>query len=87
MNFKVIVKPSAEKSILRLDESDYKAIFERIRALAQEPRPFGVKKLAIGGLWRLRVRDFRVIYSIDDEKKLVIVAKVARRSEGTYKGF
>jgi len=36
-------------------------------------------------LWRIRVGDLRVIDSIDDAGRLVIVLKVARRSESTYR--
>jgi len=42
-------------------------------------------KLADTDFWRLRVGDLRVIYVIDDAARLVIVLKVARRSESTYR--
>ena len=85
MSYKVIVRPVAEKFILRLNESDYGAIVERLRSLEQEPRPPRVKKLAESGLWRIRAGQHRVIYYIDDEERLVIVVRVARRTEDTYK--
>jgi mRNA interferase RelE/StbE len=56
-----------------------------ILALAIEPRPPGAVKLAGSEFWRLRVGDRRVIYSIDDATRLVIVLRVARRSESTYR--
>jgi mRNA interferase RelE/StbE len=56
-----------------------------ILALAIEPRPPGAVKLAGSEFWRLRVGDLRVIYSIDDAARLVIVLRVARRSESTYR--
>lgn len=85
MSYQVIVRPVAEKFILRLNESDYGAIVERFRSLEQEPRPPRVKKLAESGLWRIRVGSFRVIYAIDDQESLIIVVRVARRTEDTYK--
>ena len=41
----------------------------------------------IGGtdFWRLRIGELRVIYLIDDTARLVVVLKVARRSESTYR--
>ncbi len=87
MSYKVIVWPVAEKFILRLNESDYGAIVERLRSLAEEPRPQAVKKLAGTSLWRLRVRDFRIVYSVDDGERVVRVLRIARRSEDTYKGL
>jgi mRNA-degrading endonuclease RelE of RelBE toxin-antitoxin system len=35
--------------------------------------------------WRLRVGEFRVVYLVDDAARLVVVLKVARRSESTYR--
>ncbi len=85
MSYKVIVRPVAEKFILRLNESDYRAIVERLRSLAEEPCPLAVRKLASTALWRLRVRDFRMVYSVDDKERVVNILRIARRSEDTYK--
>ena len=56
-----------------------------ILALAIELRPHGSVKLTGTEFWRLRVGDLRVIYLIDDAASLVIVLRVARRSESTYR--
>jgi mRNA interferase RelE/StbE len=85
VNYEAIVRPAAEKFILRLNESDYRAVIERLRSLAEEPRPPATKKLASTSLWRIRVRGFRIVYSIDDKKRQVIVVRVARRTEDTYR--
>jgi mRNA-degrading endonuclease RelE of RelBE toxin-antitoxin system len=45
-----------------------------------------VKKLAGSDLWRIRVGRYRVVYAIDDEARLVTVAHVVGRNEGTYRG-
>ncbi len=87
MSYKVIVRPVAEKFILRLNESDYSAIVERLRSLAEEPRPPAVKKLAGTPLWRLRVRNFRIAYSVNDKERVIKILRIARRSEDTYKGL
>jgi mRNA-degrading endonuclease RelE of RelBE toxin-antitoxin system len=42
-------------------------------------------KLEGSEFWRLRDGELRVIYAIDDAKRLVVVLKVARRSESTYR--
>jgi mRNA-degrading endonuclease RelE of RelBE toxin-antitoxin system len=44
-----------------------------------------VLRLAGGPFWRLRVGDLRVVYAIDDERRTVVVLRVARRSESTYR--
>jgi mRNA-degrading endonuclease RelE of RelBE toxin-antitoxin system len=35
--------------------------------------------------WRLRAGELRIIYIVDDRRRLVVVLKVARRSESTYR--
>jgi mRNA interferase RelE/StbE len=56
-----------------------------ILALALEPRPPGVTKLDGSDFWRIRIGDLRVIYAIDDDERLVVVLRAARRSESTYR--
>ena len=57
-------------------------IFPRIKALATDARPHGSKKLR-GGTdeWRIRVGDYRVIHTIDDELRKVAVTRIAHRRE------
>ena len=53
-----------------------------IDALAEEPRPAGVKKL-VGSehTYRIRVADYRVVYSIEDRLLVVLVERIRRRGE------
>ena len=83
------VSPEADRELGRLGERIQRRDFERLRAaisgLAHNPRPQGVRKLeGKQRAWRIRVGDYRVIYEIDDEQALVLILKVARRSEATY---
>jgi mRNA interferase RelE/StbE len=53
-----------------------------IDGLAANPRPPGVKKLrGTRDLWRIRVGDYRVIYRVDDAKRLVDISHVRHRRE------
>ena len=54
-----------------------------ILALGDNPRPYGIKKLG-GDIHRIRVGDWRIIFTISDKEKKVIVGKIARRAEDTY---
>ncbi|MFL6237458.1 MAG: type II toxin-antitoxin system RelE family toxin [Thermoanaerobaculia bacterium] len=73
---------SARKEIERLDEPLVSRIFQNIEDLAENPRPAGCRKL-IGreDLWRLRVGDYRVVYTIDDSAKSVDIIAVRHRRE------
>lgn len=85
MSYQVRLRRAVQKQLDKLAEQDYQIVAEAISALEQEPRPRGVKKLAESGLWRIRVGRYRVVYAIDDRESLVIVARVAKRTEDTYK--
>ena len=85
MSYQVRLRRAVQKQLDKLAEHDYEIVAEAISALEREPRPSGVKKLAESGLWRIGVGQYRVVYNIDDEEFLVIVVRVARRAEDTYK--
>ena len=85
MSYQVRLRRAAQRQLDKLAKKDYEIIAEVISALEREPRPHGIKKLAESGLWRIRVGRYRVVYNINDEERLVIVVRVARRTEDTYK--
>jgi mRNA interferase RelE/StbE len=82
---RVELAPAAQRQLRRLPPGDAARLRGPILSLGIEPRPPGVMKLAGTDFWRLRVGDLRVIYVIDDDKDLVVVLRVARRSESTYR--
>jgi len=87
VNYEIRLRRPAQKELDAFSGRDYKMLARAISGLEQNPRPPGVKKLAASGLWRVRLRRYRIVYAIDDENKLVTVVRVARRKEGTYKGL
>jgi mRNA interferase RelE/StbE len=81
--YRVLIKPSASKEIDDVGQKkDRQRIVLRIQSLSENPRPFGCEKLS-GQLHRYRVREgnYRILYSIDDEKLRVDVVKVGHRKE------
>ncbi len=85
MSYQVKLRRVAQKQLVKLTGRDYKTIAEVISTLEQEPRPLGVKKLAESGLWRIRVGRYRIVYAIDNKENLVVVVRVAKRKEDTYR--
>jgi mRNA interferase RelE/StbE len=75
-----------ERELDKIPARDFERAAEAIQNLAENPRPFGVVKLA-GNIYRIRVGRYRVIYAIDDTTKVVVVTNVKKRSEGTYKSL
>lgn len=72
----------ARKELEKLPPQLVERIFPKIESLAVEPRPTGCKKLKGGqNLWRIRVGDYRVVYSLDDSRATVDIVAVRHRSE------
>jgi len=80
-----IASKRVEKQLDGVHDDYYPRVAAAIDALKNNPRPVGVKKLG-GKVYRIRVGPYRVIYSIHDEEKVVVIDKVDRRKERTYKG-
>lgn len=73
---------SARKELERLEAEVVSRLFPKIELLAQQPRPRGCRKLAgRQGLWRIRIGDYRVVYSIDDVAKVVDIIAIRHRSD------
>lgn len=73
--YSVVIKRSAEKELRAVPLSDLKRVIDRIRGLAQQPRPSGCEKLS-GESER-----YRIVYGIDDAALRVDVVKVGHRRE------
>jgi mRNA interferase RelE/StbE len=82
---RVELAPTAQRQLRRLPPGDAARLRGPILSLAIDPRPPGVTKLAGTDFWRLRVSDLRIVYLIADGDDLVVILKVARRSESTYR--
>jgi len=87
MGYEVLLRQPAQKELDAFNAVDYKRIVGVISRLELDPRPLRVKKLFDSGLWRIRTGKFRIVYAINDENKKVIIVRITRRTEGTYKGL
>ncbi len=82
MAYRVIVKPSVARAIRKLERNTQRRVLALLAALAVEPRPVGVVKLAgDDNLWRVRIGDYCVVYEIHDRKLVVLVVRVAHRED------
>lgn len=82
-SYSVFLKRSAVKELEEVGSAaDRRRLVERIAALSEEPRPVGHRKLA-GREDRLRIRqgDYRVVYSVDDDERVVTVVKIGHRRD------
>jgi len=80
--YRVLLERAAEKDLSRLASEIHARVIAAIQALARNPRPPGSRKLAGGkNDWRIRVGDYRVVYEIADEIRIVRVNRVRHRRE------
>ena len=82
MAHRITIEPAAVRELAKLPIDVRQAVADAISALADEPRPPGVKKLSGSkGSYRIRVGDYRVLYTIADRVLTVVVVKVGNRRD------
>ena len=80
--YRILLERTAEKDLARLSSEIHDRVIVAIQALATNPRPPGCRKLAGSKHdWRIRVSDYRVVYEIADEIRIVRVNRVRHRRE------
>jgi mRNA interferase RelE/StbE len=73
---------SARKELEVLDAAIVNRIFPKIESLSGNPRPHNCVKLKGGkNLWRVRIGVYRIIYNINDDKKLVDIIAIRHRKD------
>jgi mRNA interferase RelE/StbE len=77
--YNILIKPSAVKEIENIPRKDRLRIIQKIRGLANNPRPQGCEKLTGENRYRIRQGVYRVVYSVADRELHIIVVKVGHR--------
>ena len=80
-SYSIFIKPSAVKELESLPRKDRLRIVEKIQGLAANPRPVACEKLSGLEQYRLRQGRYRIVYSISDKERSVVVVKIAHRRE------
>lgn len=82
-SYSVLFDEAARKALKKLQRADQQRISDRIDALAHDPRPPGVEALqgSEKGYLRLRIGDFRVVYSVEDNRLIVLVVRIGNRRD------
>jgi mRNA interferase RelE/StbE len=81
-DYSILFARSARKELEALSNPLIERIFTKIESLAFEPRPSGSRKLqGNSNLWRIRIGDYRVVYSIDDAIEIIEIVRIKHRRE------
>ena len=80
-SYSVLIKKSAERDLRKIPKADLQRITQRIKDLATSPRPSGSEKLAGQDSYRIRQGDYRIVYTVDDNQRLIEIIKIGHRRE------
>jgi mRNA interferase RelE/StbE len=84
MAYNLKLHRDVEKQLQRIPKKQRERLVAAMRSLRENPRPQGAVKL-MDQLYRLRKGEYRIVYAVFDEQAAVVVSKVARRTEATYR--
>ncbi len=82
MTYKIEFAKQAAKQFKALPRQEQQRLKTKIDNLQVDPRPPGVVKLSgEKNLYRIRVGNYRIIYSIQDSRLLVLIVKIGHRKD------
>jgi mRNA interferase RelE/StbE len=84
MAYQLKLHRDVEKQLRRIPKKYQERLVETMRSFRNDPRPHGSEHLQ-DELYRVRISSYRIIYAIFDDEVVVVVCKVERRSEKTYR--
>lgn len=79
--YRIELRPAAVKALRKIEPKDARRIQAAIALLAQDPRPPGAKALHGRPGLRVRVGDYRIVYSVHDDVLLVVVVTLGHRRD------
>ena len=85
-SFRIKFRTSVEKEIRSVPKEFANNVAMRIDALAQNPFPTDSKKLAGEEAYRVRVGNYRIVYTVDSTEEIVIIERVRHR-KNVYRRF
>jgi mRNA interferase RelE/StbE len=80
-SYELVFRKSVAKDLRRVPNDDVARILERIRSLADDPRPAGCEKLSSLERYRIRQGVYRIVYEVLDHKLVVLVVKIGHRRD------
>ena len=80
--YEVRFSPRAQRDLRSMSAQAIKQVLPRIEALVTDPRPHGAKKLSGSkDIWRIRIGNYRAVYTIDDGIRIVELRRVGDRKD------
>ena len=79
--YRIELRPAAVKALRRIDPRDRGRVQGAIALLGEDPRPPGAKSLQGRDALRVRVGNYRIIYTVEDGVLLIVVVALGHRSD------
>jgi len=79
--YRIEFRPAAIRALGKLDPPVAERIRKALVLLAVDPWPPAARPLRGRDAWRLRVGEWRVIYSIEDDRLVVLMVSVGDRRD------
>ena len=79
--YRIELRPAALRTLRKLDPQVRRRIQGAIALLAEDPRPPNARKLKGRDAFRIRTGSYRVIYTIEDDKLLIVVVTLGHRRD------
>lgn len=77
----ISISLKADRFLLGVDQQSYNRLTRKIGELAHKPHPRNVKKI-VGeeGVFRIRVGEFRILYSLENNNQTILIVTIDKRS-------
>ena len=86
MKYRVVTSRETDRELRRMPRRELERTNRILLALGENPLPRGTKKLqGTDSTWRVRMGEYRIIYSVDDTNQQLIVEDILRRTSQTYR--
>ncbi len=86
MSYRLSISRRVSKRMEKLPTGVYDRVDSAILALADDPRPPGCTRLRARDDWRIRVGDYRIVYGIDDDRRMIEILNVDHRRDVYRRG-
>ena len=82
VTFEVVLAPAARRQLKKFDRPIQERLYRRMKRLETNPRPKTAVQLqgTTDTFYRVREADYRIIYSIEEDRLVVLVVRIAHRS-------
>ena len=79
--YKIFFRRSVLKDLAKIPKNELKRIIKKIEKLTHNPRPQGCEKISGQDRFRIRQRNYRIVYSIQDDELTIWVVKIGHRRD------